>query len=133
MGFKLDFHELEERLIEMEKKASKEIVEKVLTKGGKEIAEGIRANIQEEDLILTGKLKESIGVHSLSGKGTKSKIKVGIKKGTSQEIFRYGMTHNFGSAKGVYPAYHFMEKGYQEKKKKAQEKIVETLKEELGL
>lgn len=52
----------------MIKKASKQFAEKVLTAGGEVIKDGIVNNIFEEDLALTGKLKDSIDVHALTGK-----------------------------------------------------------------
>lgn len=133
MGFKVDFHDLELRLKEMEKQASKEFAQKVLEPAGEIIAEEIQENIVKDDLVLTGKLRDSIGVHSLSGNGTKSKIKVGIRKGTDQEVFRYGMTHNYGSNRGQYPAYYFLETGFRQAKKEAQEKVKEGIIKELGL
>ena len=132
-SFKVDFHELEARMKEMEKKASKEFASKVLEPAGEIVAEGIKEHIVKDDLVLSGKLRDSIGVHSLSGNGTRSKVKVGIRKGTDQEVFRYGSTHNFGSSRGQYPAHHFIDKGFCESKREAQEKIKEGIIKELGL
>lgn len=132
-GFKVDFHDLEVRMKEMERKVQKELAQKVLEPAGEIVAEGIKEHIVKDDLVLTGKLRDSIGVHSQSGNGTKSKIKVGIRKGTDQEVFKYGSTHNYGSKRGAYKAHHFIDKGFHSTQTKAQEKIKEGIIKELGL
>jgi len=132
-GFNVNFHQLEAKMKEMERKAEKEFAKNILQPVAEIVADGIKDSIVDEDLILTGKLKESIGVHSPSGSGTRSKVKVGISKGTDQEVFRYGMTHNYGSPKKLFPATHFLDKGFQRTKNKAQQKIEEGIKRELNL
>ena len=132
-GFKVDFHELEARMKEMERKIQKEFANKVLEPAGEIVAEGIKESIIKDDLVDTGKLRDSIGVHSQSGNGTKSKIKVGVRKGTDQEIFRYGMTHNYGSKRGQYPAHHFIDKGFHQTKAKAEKKVKEVIHKVLEL
>lgn len=132
-GFKVDFHELEAMMKEMERKVQKEMAQKVLEPAGEIVAKGIKESIVKDDLVETGKLRDSIGVHSQTGNGTNSKIKVGIRKGTDQEVFRYGMTHNYGSKRGQYPAHHFLDKGFHKTRAKAEEKIKEGIIKELGL
>ena len=119
-----DFRTLIEKLSNMEKKASKDISEKVLKEGANEVLDDMKRSVPVD----TGHLKKSLEVYGMSGRGGSANIKVGINPSRRDEL-RYGFYQEYGHSRMV--GTHWLSQSWDTGKIKADKKIKEGIVKEL--
>lgn len=119
-----DFRTLIEKLSNMEKKASKDISEKVLKEGANEVLDDMKRSVPVD----TGHLKKSLEVYGMSGRGSSANIKVGINPSRRDEL-RYGFYQEYGHSRMV--GTHWLSQSWDTGKIKADKKIKEGIVREL--
>lgn len=128
MSLEFDMSELTKKLSELEKKASKKIAKKTLLAGAEPMEKSL-INAAPED---TGELKRNIkSAKNITTKKGNSTIDVGVtrKEGASREVIDRAYYQHYGSRSraGTY----WMNEGFKNGIKPAQQKMAEVLKEEL--
>lgn len=128
MALEFDMTQLTKKLLEMEKKVSKDITKKILLAGAEPIEKSL-INSAPED---TGELKRNIKTsNKITNKKGRSTIDVGVnsKNGTPREVVERAYYNHYG-ARSKAPTY-FMDDGFKKGLNPAQEKMLEVLKKEL--
>lgn len=128
MSLEFDLSELTKKLSELEKKASKKIAKKTLLAGAEPMEKSLISSAPED----TGELKRNIkSAKNIRTKKGNSTIDVGVtrKEGASREVIDRAYYQHYGSRSraGTY----WMNDGFKNGIKPAQEKMIEVLKEEL--
>lgn len=128
MSLEFDLSELTKKLSELEKKASKKIAKKTLLAGAEPMEKEL-INSAPED---TGELKKNIkSARNIKTKKGNSTIDVGVtrKEGASREVIDRAYYQHYGSRSraGTY----WMDEGFKNGIRPAQEKMKEVLIEEL--
>lgn len=128
MALEFDMTQLTKKLLEMEKKVSKDITKKTLLAGAEPMEKSL-INSAPED---TGELKRNIkSSKKIINKKGRSVIDVGVtgKNGTPREVVERAYYNHWG-ARSKAPTY-FMDDGFEKGIEPAKEKMIEVLKKEL--
>ncbi len=128
MALEFDMTQLTKKLLEMEKKVSKDITKKTLLAGAEPMEKSL-INSAPED---TGELKRNIkSSKKIINKKGRSVIDVGVtgKNGTPIEVVERAYYNHYG-ARSKAPTY-FMDDGFEKGIEPAKEKMIEVLKKEL--
>ena len=128
MSLEFDLSELTKKLSELEKKASKKIAKKTLLAGAEPMEKELIRSAPED----TGELKKNIkSARNIKTKKGNSTIDVGVtrKEGASIEVIDRAYYQHYGSRSraGTY----WMDEGFKNGIRPAQEKMKEVLIEEL--
>lgn len=124
MGMEFNFNNLEAKLDEMAKKVGNEILDAALDAGVQVFEERMEANVP----IDTSELKGNLGEIKKTGSGTGRKSILGIKS-NDRDIIARGYYQEYGTER--MSGKHWMKKSFDEAKTKANEKIIEVLREAL--
>ncbi|MGL5712580.1 MAG: HK97 gp10 family phage protein [Paraclostridium sp.] len=123
MGLKVDFSKVISKLENIEKKASKEMIDEALKKGGKVVLEELKKEVRS-NVYDTGELYGSLELGNIKGSGTNKKIQIG-----SQSDDRDIKARNYYNENGNT----FMmgkkqnKKAFKNSKKEAKEAIVTSI------
>ncbi|HBF8833713.1 TPA: HK97 gp10 family phage protein [Clostridioides difficile] len=118
------FSTLQQKLSNLEKKVSNEVVDKALDEGSKILLNGQKETVP----ILTGNLLQSLGVFDKRGSGANKKVDVGIAHNKDRSA-TYGYYQNYGTEK--MGGNGWIQKAWEAKIGEASSKIKEVLKESL--
>lgn len=126
MGLQFDFSKVKQRIETIEKKAQREVLDRALDKGNKEIINALEINVP----IDTGATKGDLGEISKTGSSTNRKSKLGVKSKEKSMIARVYYTE-YGNRRQI--GTHWMKKSFNQSKSSARKKIIESLKKDLKL
>lgn len=124
MGINLDVNPLKQKLETMNKRMSKQTLDKALESGGKVLI----SSMEETVPVDTGELKTSLGKIRIEGSARDRKILTGIATDDREVIERgYYQEHGHSTMIGK----KWMKQASLKSKKEAVQTMVDTLKEEL--
>ncbi|EQG35332.1 TPA: HK97 gp10 family phage protein [Clostridioides difficile] len=118
------FSTLQQKLENLEKKVSNEVVDKALDEGSKILLNGQKETVP----VLTGNLLQSLGVFDKKGSGANKKVDIGIAHNKDRSA-TYGYYQNYGTEK--MGGNGWIQKAWEAKIGEASSKIKEVLKESL--
>ncbi len=126
MGLKFDFSKVKQRLATLDTKAQKEVLDRALDAGNKEVLRALEINVP----VNTGITKENLGEISKTGSSTDRKSKLGVKSKEKSIVARVFYTE-YGNRRQV--GTHWMKKSFNQSKGEAKKKIIASLKKDLKL
>ena len=126
MGLKFDFSKVKQRLATLDTKAQKEVLDRALDAGNKEVLKALEINVP----VNTGITKENLGEISKIGSSTDRKSKLGVKSKEKSMVARVFYTE-YGNRRQV--GTHWMKKSFNQSKAEAKKKIIASLKRDLKL
>ncbi|MCE4883726.1 HK97 gp10 family phage protein [Clostridioides difficile] len=118
------FSTLQQKLENLEKKVSNEVVDKALDGGSEVLLNGQKETVP----VLTGNLLQSLGVFDKKGSGANKKVDIGIAHNKDRSA-TYGYYQNYGTEKMAGNGW--MQKAWNMKIGEASTKIKEILRESL--
>lgn len=122
------FSEVYDKLEELDKKISSEIIDNALNKGADLILKTQKEEVPVRNGPEGGKLRKSLAKGKISGSGTKKKIQVGIENAKEREVI-YGYYQEHGTSKMV--GKKWMKRAWQKSVKKANKEIKKSLVQDL--
>lgn len=111
-------------------KAGKKIQTNALKEGGNIILEESKKNLERNNNVRTGNLRDGLKVSGLKRKGGTQYVNVGVQKNDNSKIF-YGKFIEWGTSKMASSP--FLGTAFQSKKIEAARAIIGRLKKELNL
>lgn len=127
MGLEFDFSKVQRKLEEMGKKASKEVADKALIDGANEVLEEVKKEVSS-NVYDTGELYSSLGLGPIKGSGTNRKIEIGSQS-NSRDIIERNYYQEYGNSSMMGKKHN--KRAFQNSKKRANEAIKKSLKENL--
>lgn len=137
MGLEFDFSQLKSNLMTVQKNVRKKVIDKALDAGAEPMLEEQIKNVpvhtpNKKNRRAGGKLKASLGVGKKEGTDFKRKVHVGIQNAHEREvIYGYYQEHGYSRSGKAVAGKKWMKKSFNNSIKKANEKIKETVADEI--
>ena len=127
MGLEVNFSSIISKLKDIEKKASREIIDNALKAGGEVVLESLKLEVAV-NVYDTGELYDSLNLGEIRGAGTNKKILIGSQS-NDRKVVERNYYNEYGTSSIVGKKHN--KRAFQNSKKEANRAIIESIQKDL--